>query len=132
MVVVWIPAHETSTARSRHTLPRSVSFGDATFNVGRTALLVAALAAGEVDVLRVATEDRLHQDARFAAFPPSHDALSAGLDADAWCGWLSGSGPSVALLCAPAEAARVAAALPSDGHTKTLAVATAGAHVVPA
>ena len=82
-----------------------MSFADAVFNVGRTALLVAALAAGDVEALGVATADRLHQDQRFAAFPPSHVALADGLAAGAWCGWLSGSGPSVALMCDPAAAA---------------------------
>jgi homoserine kinase len=129
-VVLWVPSHETSTHRSRHMLPNRVSFADATFNVGRTALLVGALAAGDISVLRVATEDRLHQDDRFAAFPAAHDALAAGLDAGAWCGWLSGSGPSVAVLCAPADADALAAALPGDAHTKVLAVAPVGAEIV--
>ena len=31
---------------------------------------------------------------RFAAVPPSHVALADGLAAGAWCGWLSGSGPT--------------------------------------
>lgn len=77
-VVVSIPPQETSTQRSRHALPGSVSFGDATFNVGRTALLVAALAAGDVDALRWATANRLHQDGRLAAAPTSRHALAAG------------------------------------------------------
>ena len=51
--------------------PHSVAFADAVFNVGRTALLVAALAAGNVHALRTATEDRLHQDQRFARSPGS-------------------------------------------------------------
>jgi homoserine kinase len=129
-VVVWVPRQETSTQRSRHGLPSSVSFADATFNVGRTALLVAALAAGDVDALRWATADRLHQDWRLAAAPGSRDALSAGLDAGAWCGWLSGSGPSVAFLCEPAAAEELAAALPAEGHTKVLAVAERGVELV--
>ena len=123
VVVVWIPPHATSTHKSRGALGGNVSFADAVFNVGRTALLVAALAAGDVEALGVATADRLHQDARFAAFPPSHAALADGLDAGAWCGWLSGSGPSVALLCDPADAEAIAAALPADGHTKRLRIA---------
>ena len=73
--------------------------------------------------------DRLHQDARFAAFPPSHAALADGLAAGAWCGWLSGSGPSIALLCDPADAKTIAAALPTDGHTKRLRIARSGATV---
>jgi homoserine kinase len=129
VIVAWIPAHATSTHKSRAALAGTVSFSDAVFNVGRTALLVAALAAGDIEALGVATADRLHQDRRFAAFPPSHVALADGLAAGAWCGWLSGSGPSVALLCDPSAAATIAAALPPDGHTKRLRVAPEGATV---
>ena len=46
-------------------------------------------------------------------------ALAAALDAGAWCGWLSGSGPSIAALCDPsladAVAARAAAGRPCIG-----------------
>src|SRR5262245_22480138 len=97
-VVVWIPSEETSTDESRAALGTGVSFADAVFNVGRTALLVAALAAGDVSALRTATEDRLHQDQRFALAPGSRRALEAALAAGAWCGWLSGSGPTIAAL----------------------------------
>jgi homoserine kinase len=127
--VAWIPSHATSTHKSRAALSDRVSFSDAVFNVGRTALLVAALASGDIEALGVATADRLHQDQRFAAFPPSHVALADGLAAGAWCGWLSGSGPSVALLCDPTAAATIAAALPPDGHTKRLRIAREGATV---
>src|SRR4249919_1273769 len=65
-VVVWVPPSTTSTDQSRAALCPSVPFADAVFNVGRTALLVAALAAGNIHALRTATEDRLHQDQRFA------------------------------------------------------------------
>ena len=95
-VVLWIPEETTSTTASRTALPASVPFDDAVFNVGRTATLVAALAAGDVAVLSTATQDRLHQDERFLAAAASRVALTAGLDAGAWCGWLSGSGPTVA------------------------------------
>ena len=52
-VVTWVPSFTTSTEKSRAALPRNVSFADAVFNVGRTALLVAALAAGDVEALGV-------------------------------------------------------------------------------
>ena len=54
-VVLWIPEETTSTAASRTALPAAVPFDDAVFNVGRTALLVAALAAGDVAALPAAT-----------------------------------------------------------------------------
>jgi homoserine kinase len=128
-VVVWIPPSTTSTAASRTALPPEVSFDDAVFNIGRAALLVAALAAGDVDALRGATADRLHQDRRLAAAAASRAALAAGVKAGAWCGWLSGSGPSIAFLCAEDDAAALAAALPASGHTKLLRIDTSGATV---
>src|SRR4029077_11865465 len=45
-VVLWVPEGETPTASARRLLPEQVPFDDAVFNIGRTALLVAALAAG--------------------------------------------------------------------------------------
>ena len=113
-VVLWIPNAETSTKASRTALPEAVPFSDAVFNVGRAALLVAALAAGDAAALRAATQDRLHQDARLAKVPTSRAALDAMLAAGAWGGWLSGSGPSVAALCARATATAVRSAAPSD------------------
>jgi homoserine kinase len=129
-VVAWVPSFATSTAKSRDALPSRVSFADAVFNIGRTALLVAALAAGDVDALRSATEDRLHQDLRIVAAPPSRAALAAGLEAGAWCGWLSGSGPTVALLCSPEDAGTLSASLPPEGHVKVLGIDRDGATVL--
>jgi homoserine kinase len=121
-VVVWVPVATTSTDQSRAALRATVGFTDAVFNVGRTALLVAALAAGEVEALRDATADRLHQDARLERAPGSRAALDSAMGAGAWCGWLSGSGPSIAALCDAAAAAAVAAALPTDGTALVLDV----------
>lgn len=129
-VVVWVPPFETGTDHSRRQLPATVPFADAAFNVGRAALLVAALAAGDVAALRTATEDRLHQDVRLAAAPASRAALEAATAAGAWAAWLSGSGPTVAALCAPEDAARVATALPSGGRVLRLDVAAEGARRV--
>jgi homoserine kinase len=129
-VVVWVPESTTSTDASRSALPDTVTRADAVFNLGRTAVLVAALARGQVDVLRTATEDRLHQDVRFARAPGSRTALDAGLAAGAWCGWLSGSGPTVALLCPHDAADRVAGALPGDGRARRLRIDHEGACVI--
>lgn len=129
-VVVWIPEETTSTAASRTALPVSVPFDDAVFNVGRTAVLVAALAAGDVSVLHAATEDRLHQERRFGAAEASRTALGAGIDAGAWCGWLSGSGPTVAFLTEAGRGDLVAAALPSGGQSRVVAIDRQGTTLV--
>jgi homoserine kinase len=128
-VVVWIPDTETPTPRARRLLPDLVPFADAVFNVGRTALLVAALASGDTGALRSATEDRLHQDRRLARVPDSRAAMEAALHAGAWGAWLSGSGPSVAAFADPEVAADVARALPPSGRAHVLAIDDEGATV---
>jgi homoserine kinase len=132
VVVAWIPEAETATSRSRGVLPEQVAFTDAAFNVGRVAVLVAALATGDVDALRLGTADRLHQDRRLETQPDSRAALDAALDAGAWCAWLSGSGPTVVALADPARADSVAGALPPSGATRTLGIDHRGATVDPA
>jgi homoserine kinase len=126
-VVVWIPSFTTSTDESRTKMGTAVPLADAVFNIGRTALLVAALAAGDTDALRSATQDRLHQDVRLATVEPSKAALQRALDAGAWCSWLSGSGPTVAAMCPFDDADELAASMPDDGHTKVLRIDHGGA-----
>ena len=122
---------ETSTDRSRAALPTSVPMSDVVFNVGHTALLVAALAAGDISSLREATRDRLHQEVRFAIAEPSRAAHLRALELGAWASWLSGSGPTVAAMCAADDAERIASGMPEGGHTKVLRIDHAGAVIEP-
>jgi len=128
-VVVWIPSREQSTATARRLMPDQVPFADAVFNVGRTALLVAALASGDPEALRVATEDRLHQDHRLARMHDTRVAIDAALGAGAFAAWLSGSGPAAAAFADPARAEAVAAALPAGGRALVLPIDEHGAVV---
>ena len=130
-VVMWWPAAATSTDSSRRSLADAVSLSDASFSVGRAALWVAAIAAPDLDALRVACEDRLHQDARLAGRPDSAAALEAALsEPSVLAAWLSGSGPSVATLVPEASAGSVAAMLSGPveaGHqTRVLDIAATG------
>ncbi|MFM7829349.1 MAG: homoserine kinase [Actinomycetota bacterium] len=128
-VIVWVPEQQTSTKESRTKLPVSVSFADAIFNVGNTALLVAAFAAGDVSAMALATRDRLHQDLRFAKVPESQNALRAAISAGAWCGWLSGSGPTVAVLSSQEIAQKIDDSLPKNGTKIVLRIAQLGAEL---
>jgi homoserine kinase len=129
-VVLWIPEGTTSTTASRTALPATVTFDDAVFNVGRTALLVAALTTGDTGALAEATQDRLHQDRRLQVADASRGALADGIAAGAWCGWLSGSGPTVALLAAPGNGEVVAGALPKNGRARVTTIDRTGTTVV--
>jgi homoserine kinase len=131
-VVVWIPPSQTSTDAARRTLPLTVTHADAAFNVGRVALLVAALATGDVDALRDAGQDRLHQEYRLNGSPDSRLAIAAALEAGAWSAWLSGSGPTVAAFCAAEQARHIIDSLPDGGRAQQLRIDTDGARILPA
>ena len=128
--VMWVPDFSTSTNESRGKIGTTISLSDAVFNMSRTAMLVTAFHTGDTALLKEATQDRIHQDIRFAASPACREALEAGLNAGAWCGWLSGSGPTVALMCSPEQAHVIASALPGQGHSKVLHLDTQGAVVL--
>jgi homoserine kinase len=130
-VVAWVPTTTTtSTDRSRSGLADDVARTDVVHNLGRVAQFVAAVEHDDPALLAGATDDRLHQASRLDAVPDSSMALAAGVDAGAWCGWLSGSGPTVAFLADVDVADDVAGALPGSGHVKRLRIATRGAHVL--
>lgn len=93
--VVLVPGFEMSTDESRRLLPESLSRRDVVHNTSRAALLVAALATGRLDALRVATDDRLHQPARARLFPALYEIVRAATEAGAACAYLSGGGSSI-------------------------------------
>ena len=93
--VVAVPNFELSTEAAREVLPGEVSFAQAVANQGRVGLLVAALAARRLDLLRTAMEDCLHQPYRTDLVPGMDAVVRAALDAGAWGAALSGAGPTM-------------------------------------
>lgn len=129
-VVMWIPDRETSTRASRQILPDRVAMSDAVENIGRAALMVAAVASGDWAAINEACRDRLHQGLRLSAQPEAATTLELVADHELVIGaWLSGSGPSVAMLATSDNAHALAASLPDTGHTKVLSIATFGIRV---
>jgi homoserine kinase len=98
LVVAWIPERKLQTAEMRRVLPDSVPRADAISNVARVAVGVAGLASGRTDVLRLLTEDRLHEPYRAAAYPELPRLVAAARDAGALGAFLSGAGSTVAAL----------------------------------
>lgn len=125
-IVAWIPDVTTSTDHSRTVLDPVVAREDVVHSLGRAIQFVLAVEHDDPDELAGATSDRLHQPTRLPGVPGAEAALAAGSEAGAWCGWLSGSGPTVAFWCAADRVDVVVAALPGEAHTKRLAVDLAG------
>lgn len=94
--VLLMPKETSVTKVTRGLLPAEVPHADAAFTGGRAALLVHALTVAP-QLLLAATEDRLHQPYRRAAYPATGrlvDALrAAGVPAA-----VSGAGPTVLAL----------------------------------
>jgi len=138
--VVAIPDRPLPTHLARQALPGQVPFADAVANVQRTALLVAGVAAGRMDVLREATQDRLHQPYRAGLVPGLADCLRGALDAGALGAFLSGAGPSVLALVprdgpapdAVARALRAGVRAAGGGEVRRLELAARGAWGEPA
>ncbi len=94
--LVFVPEAKMSTALARSLQPESVPHEDATFNVSRSALLIAALIQSP-ELLLAATEDRLHQNYRAAAMPETN-ALITMLREHGLAAVVSGAGPSLLVL----------------------------------
>ena len=129
-VVVWIPEATTSTDSSRAGLPSTVERADAIHNLGRVVQFVLAVERDDPSLLVGATSDRMHQSHRLSFVEGATEALAAGVDAGAWCGWLSGSGPTIAFLCETSTVPAVVGSMPGAGHCKKLKIDTRGARLV--
>lgn len=92
-VTLAIPESRLPTSTARKLLPDKVPFGDAVHALGRSALAVAAFTSFP-ELLWTATEDRIHQDYRRAAYPQSWE-LVQGLREQGVAAAISGAGPSV-------------------------------------
>lgn len=56
-----VPSFEVRTREARHTLPRYVTHNDAVFNLSRTAILPHAFESGNFQLIKIATQDRIHE-----------------------------------------------------------------------
>lgn len=130
--LVLVPQTTQSTKSARLLQPSQVPHADAVFNLSRSALLIAAMLQSP-ELLLPATEDRLHQGYRASAMPDTV-ALIAALRAEGLPAVVSGSGPSVLVLCdGPGERQRAVTCAERHGgshwHPQMLAVDVMGATV---
>jgi homoserine kinase len=122
-----------STKHARAALAQEISRSDAVANIGRAALLIAAVAQGRADVLMDATDDLIHQPQRFELMPESGELVRA-LRGKGIAAFLAGAGPSVAALvgeAVSADAEVAGRALAPDGWEVRLeSIDPTGARVV--
>jgi homoserine kinase len=122
--VIFVPDNPAFTAQARSILPPTIPLADASFNVGRAAMLSLAFREQQPALLREAMQDRLHQPYRSAIFPHLDPTIAAALEAGADGACLSGAGPSVLALAQPDVADDVAQAMEAAGLAQRVSGST--------
>ena len=106
------------------------------YKLGRVAMLVNSGSGNRIDVLLMATQDRLHQPAKGAIFPGMHAIDGAAKGAGASGVFLSGAGSSVLALgtarCMTIgyEMANAADKAGVTGTIKIMKPSNLGAHII--
>lgn len=93
-----IPNFKLSTEKARGVLPKEISYSDGVFNVSRVALLVSALLNKNFDLLKVACQDKLHQDYRGTLIENYNDIVKKSEQLNSIGVFLSGAGPTIMAL----------------------------------
>ena len=98
-ITVCIPDYELSTSIARSVLPAEVPMKDAIFNLKHTAMLVQAVNTHDEKLMKIALDDRLHQQYREKLIPGLTEIKEALKHEDNVLGVvISGAGPSVLVI----------------------------------
>lgn len=98
-ITVCIPDYELATDISRSVLPQEVPMTDATFNLRRTAMFVEALHTKDADLMKLALQDKLHQQYRMKLVPGLQDIIENLKHEENVIGTvLSGAGPAILMI----------------------------------
>jgi homoserine kinase len=92
--VMVIPNKSMSTNRSRAKMPKSISMQKAIFNLSRSSVLTAAFFNEDWSMLKMASEDKLHQSVRMNGMRELYKVQKTALLNGALMSTLSGSGSS--------------------------------------
>jgi homoserine kinase len=106
VAVVIHPQIEIKTADARAILPKQVPLADAIAQWSNLGSLVAALTSGDIELLARSMEDSIVEPVRKSLIPKFDEVKEASLAAGALGGGISGSGPSMFMLCKDHETAK--------------------------
>lgn len=131
---VMIPDFALSTSESRSVLPSEYSRKEVVFNSSRTGLLVASMMTGNIDNLRVAMGDAIHQPYRKKLIRGYDEIFNAAYENGSKAEYLSGAGPTLMAVITDdnvekfeKEIKKVLSSLPDKWEIKLLKPETDGA-----
>jgi homoserine kinase len=105
--VVVIPNRPISTQLARKALPYKYSKEDVTFNISHSSLLTAAFMSEDWKMLRIASQDQVHQKYRMKQMPELFDVQKTALKSGALMSTLSGSGSTLFSMAFNDDASRI-------------------------
>ena len=92
---VMIPPFELKTEKARGVLPQSYSREDTVYNLSRSALMTASLFSGDLQNLRVAVQDRIHQPYRSGLIENYDNVFRMSYELGSLGTYVSGAGPTI-------------------------------------
>ncbi len=92
---VMIPPFELKTEEARKVLPEMYSRQDAVFNLSRTGLMTASLFSGNLENLRVAVQDKIHQPYRSGLINNYETVFRMSYELGSLGTYVSGAGPTI-------------------------------------
>ena len=92
---LMIPPFELKTEEARAALPKTYSREDAVYNLSRSGLMTASLFSGELQNLRVAVQDRIHQPYRSGLIGHYDDVFRMSYELGSLGTYVSGAGPTI-------------------------------------
>lgn len=92
---VMIPPFELKTEKARGVLPASYSREDTVYNLSRSALMTASLFSGDLQNLRVAVQDRIHQPYRSGLIDHYDSVFRMSYELGSLGTYVSGAGPTI-------------------------------------
>jgi homoserine kinase len=94
-----VPTFELLTSEARSVLPASYHRADVIYNASRTALWGLAVSQNKPELLRVASQDMIHEPYREKLVPGLAETRQKIMAAGAYAAFLSGAGPTMAVIC---------------------------------
>ena len=89
-----VPDFEVATKDARAVLPKNISRDDAIFNMQRIALLPYTFTNGRLDLIKLVTDDKLHEQYRRQLYKNVDDVERAAFECGAIAFAISGAGPT--------------------------------------
>lgn len=92
---VLIPPFELKTEKARGVLPTEYTREDAVYNLSRSGLMTASLFSGNLENLRVAVQDKIHQPYRGTLIKDCDTVFRTSYELGSHGTYISGAGPTI-------------------------------------